>query len=413
VTSYFTTDRHETLRQQVREFAETEVRPLVPEMEAARSVQHALSRLIAKQGWIGVTIGREYGGMGLGHLAKTIIIEELSRVSGAMGAMVQASQLGVAKILHFGSEEQKKYWLPAIASGDCLPTIAVTEPDSGGFVLGMEATAARDGDDYVLNGRKVYIGNSHVGDVHGVVVRTGSGSAGLSAFLVESDRPGLSLAPHKEAMGLHGFSFGELIFTDCRVPAANRLGREGDGLAVAYSSSILYGRANLTAVSLGIHQAIVDETIAFALSRPRHGKPIAELPSVKQKLGQIQSRLMTARLAAYHAAYLLDTGQSCDPELINAKLINVEYALDSARSAMEIHSAAGLFTDRPMERYLRDAFHIFAPAGTSDIQLLRLGETALGTAKGSWSQRFAEVSAASAAELGRSEAEAEVLAGFG
>jgi acyl-CoA dehydrogenase len=399
VTSYFTTDRHDRLREQVREFAESKVRPLVSEMEAAKSVQYMLSRLIARQGWIGVTIGREYGGMGLGHLAKTIIIEELSRVSGAMGAMVQASQLGVAKILHFGSEEQKNNWLPAIARGDCLPTIAVTEPDSGGFVLGMEATAERDGDNYLLNGRKVYIGNSHVGDVHGVVVRTGSGSAGLSAFLVESDSPGLSLAPHREAMGLHGFSFGELIFSGCRVPAANRLGREGDGLAVAYSSSILYGRANLTAVSLGIHQAIVDETVAFALRRPRYGKSIAAIPSIKLKLGQMQSRLMTARLAAYHSAHLLDTGQSCDPELFNAKLINVEYAIDSARSAMEIHSAAGLFTDRPIERYLRDAFHIFAPAGTSDIQLLRLGEIALGTAKGSWSERFARVSADSAAEL--------------
>jgi acyl-CoA dehydrogenase len=399
VTSYFTTDRHDRLRQQVREFAESKVRPMIPEMEAAKTVQHALSRLIARQGWIGVTIGREYGGMGLGHLAKTIIIEELSRVSGAMGAMVQASQLGVAKILHFGTATQKNNWLPAIANGDCLPTIAVTEPDSGGFVLGMETTGTRDGDDYVLNGRKIYIGNSHVGDVHGVVVRTGSGSKGLSAFLVESDRPGLTLAPHKQAMGLHGFSFGELIFTDCRVPAANRLGAEGDGLAVAYSSSVLYGRANLTAVSLGIHQAIVEETVAFASERQRYGKPIAEMPSIKLKLGQMQSRLMTARLAAYHATHLLDCGAACDAELINAKLINVEYALDSARNAMEIHSAAGLFTDRPIERYLRDAYHIFAPAGTSDIQLLRLGETALGTAKGSWSQQFADVSAASAAEI--------------
>lgn len=397
--TYFTTDCHDRLRQQVREFAESEVRPLIPEMESAKTVQHALSRLIARQGWIGVTIGREYGGMGLGHLAKTIIIEELSRVSGAMGAMVQASQLGVAKILHFGSETQKKNWLPAIASGECLPTIAVTEPDSGGFVLGMEASAVRDGDDYVLNGRKIYIGNSHVGDVHGVVVRTGSGSRGLSAFLVESGLPGLSLGPFKQAMGLHGFSFGELIFSGCRVPSANRLGAEGDGLAVAYSSSVLYGRPNLTAVSLGIHQAIVDETVAFARARQRYGKPIAELPSLKLKLGQMQSRLMTARLAAYHATHLLDSGAACDAELINAKLINVEYALDSARSAMEIHSAAGLFTDRPIERYLRDAFHIFAPAGTSDIQLLRLGETALGTTKGSWSQRFAEVSAASAAGI--------------
>jgi acyl-CoA dehydrogenase len=396
VTSYFTTERHELLRQQVREFAESRVRPLIPEMERAKSVQHTLSRLIARQGWIGVTIGKEYGGMDLGHLAKTIIIEELSRVSGAMGAMVQASQLGVAKILHFGTDIQKKYWLPAIASGECLPTIAVTEPDSGGFVLGMEATAERVGDEYILNGRKMYIGNSHVGDVHGVVVRTGSGSKGLSAFLVESDRSGLSLAPHKEAMGLHGFSFGELAFDNCRVPVANRLGAEGDGLAVAYSSSILYGRLNLTAVSLGIHRALVEETTAYVSKRIRQGKPLAEMQSIKLKLGQMQSRLMTALLAAYHAAHLLDTGHECDAELINAKLINVEYALDTARQAMEIHSAAGLFTDRPVERYLRDAFHIFAPAGTSDIQLLRLGETALGTAKGQWSQRFTQAHEAAA-----------------
>ena len=399
MTSYFATDCHDRLRKEVREFAESTIRPLIPEMEAAKTVHHTLSRMIARRGWIGVTIGREYGGMGLGHLAKTIIIEELSRVSVAMGAMVQASQLGVAKILHFGSETQKNDWLPAIAKGDCLPTIAVTEPDSGGFVLGMEATAERDGDHYVLNGRKVYIGNSHVGDLHGVVVRTGTGSKGLSAFLVESGRPGLSLAPQKQSMGLHGFSFGELIFDGCRVPVANRIGAEGDGMAVAYSSSVLYGRANLTAVSLGIHQAIVDETVEFAQGRQRYGKSIADLPSIKLKIGQMQSRLMTARLAAYHAAHLLDNGAACDDELINAKLVNVEYALDSGRNAMEIHSAAGLFTDRPVERYLRDAFHIFAPAGTSDIQLLRLAEAALGTSKGSWSRRFAEISAASAAEI--------------
>ena len=389
MTGYFTTERHERLRQKVQEFAELRVRPLIPEMESSKSVQYTLSRLIARQGWIGVTVGCQYGGMGLGHLAKTIIIEELSRVSGAMGAMVQASQLGVAKILHFGNELQKKTWLPAIANGDCLPTIAVTEPDSGGYVLGMEASAVRDGDDYVLNGRKVYIGNSHVGDLHGVVVRTGTGSRGLSAFLVESGRPGLHLAPHKPAMGLHGFSFGELIFDNCRVPATNLLGNEGDGLAVAYSSSVLYGRPNLTAVSLGIHRALVEETTAFVSKRLRHDKPLGELPPVKIKLGQMQSRMMTAQLAAYHSAYLLDQGRPCDTELINAKLINVEYALDSARTAMEIHGAAGLLTERPVERYVRDAYHIFAPAGTSDIQLLRLGEAALGTTKGQWSERFA------------------------
>lgn len=386
--SYFTTERHNQVRDQVRAFAEAEIRPRVFAMEVSRSVDHDLSRLIARQGWIGATIGEEYGGMGLGHLAKTVIIEEVSRVSGAMGAMVQASQLGVAKILHFGNESQKRRWLPAISKGDCLPTIAVTERESGSHVLGMAASAERDGDGYALNGRKMYVGNSHVGDLHGVVVRTGSGSTGLSAFLVEADRPGLSLGALKPTMGLHGFGFGELVLDDCRVPAENMLGREGDGLAVAYSSSILYGRPNLTAVALGIHRALVEETITFATQQYRYGNPLCELPTIKQKLGQMQSRLMTARLAAYHAVYLLDRGMPCDAELMNAKLINVEYALDSARSAMELHAACGLLADRPIERLVRDAHHIFAPAGTSDVQLFRLAEFALGCSKAQWSQQL-------------------------
>ncbi|MFI2236111.1 acyl-CoA dehydrogenase family protein [Streptomyces chrestomyceticus] len=388
---YFTDQRHETLRHRVRDFAESEVRPRIAEMEASRTVCHDLSRRIARQGWIGATVPRAYGGMGAGHLAKTLIIEELSRVSGAMGAMVQASQLGAAKIIHFGSEEQKKTWLPAVATGACLPTIAVTEPQSGGHVLGMTSRAVRDGDDYVLDGRKIYVGNSHVGDLHGVVVRTGEGSKGLSAFLVEADRPGLRVGAQRQAMGLHGFSFGELFLDNCRVPAANLLGSEGDGLAVAYSSSVLYGRPNLTAVSLGIHQAVLEETARFCAERERYGKPLAHLANIKIKLGRIQSRLLTARLAAYHAVHLLDQGLPCDAELMNAKLVNVETALESARDAMDIHAACGLFTDRPVERFLRDAHHISAPAGTTDVQLLRLGELALGTAKGEWSSRLASL----------------------
>ncbi len=388
--AYFETPRHKTLRQEVRQFAETQVAPHIHEMESKRLAHHELSRLIARQGWIGPTIAREYGGMGEGHLAKSIIIEELSRISGAMGAMVQASQLGVAKIVHFGTDVQKKTWLPQIATGDCLPTIAVTEYGSGGHVLGMETNAVRDGDDYILNGRKVYVGNSHVGDLHGVVVRTGEGSKGLSAFLVEADRPGCYTGEQVPAMGLHGFSFGEVIFDNCRVPATNLLGSEGNGLAVAYSSSTLYGRSNLTAVSLGIHQAILEQTLRYTTERERYSAPLHSLPNIKIKLGQMQSRLMTARLAAHHAVYLLDNGKPCDVELMNAKVLNVESAMDSARNAMEIHAAAGLFTDRPIERYMRDAHHIFAPAGTSDIQWLRIAETTLGQSKGQWSERLAD-----------------------
>lgn len=381
-------DPHHELRKRVHDFTHTHIAPRVAAMEQDRAVERELPRLIAAQGWIGATIPPAYGGMDAGHEAKTVIIEEIARVSPAMAAAAQASQLGVAKLLHFGTEEQKRTWLPQVAAGTRLPTIAVTEPGSGGHVLGMEATARRDGSDWILTGRKVFVGNSHIGDVHGVVVRTGEGSGGLSAFLVEADRPGLTLAPHRPALGLHGFSFGELIMDDCRVPAENMIGKVGDGLDVAYSSSVLYGRPNLTAVALGIHQAIHDVTVDFARSRRRYGAPLADLPTVRGKLGELRSRLLTARTTAYDAVRLLDTGAACDEQLMNAKHTGVELLKDSARAVMEIWAGAGLLTDNPVERYFRDAWHTYPAAGTGDIQLHRLGEIALGVQRPQWSVRF-------------------------
>lgn len=401
VTAAFTTKHHDQLREKVRDFAETVVAPRIADMESSRSVEFELASEIARQGWIGVTIGPQHGGMGLGHLAKTIIIEELSRVSGALGAMAQASMLGVAKILHFGTDEQKRRWLPGIAAGRCLPTIAVTEQASGGHVLGMTSSARREGDEYVLDGRKVFVGNSHIGHLHGVVARTGPGPGGLTAFLVEADRPGFSLGDHRPAMGLNGFSFGELIFENCRVPAANRLGAEGEGLSVAYSSSVLYGRLNLAAVSLGIHQALLEETLQFVANRGHGAFALSNEPTVRQKLGAMQASLMTARVLAYHASHLLDEGVPCDSYLMNAKLQNVELSLDSARTAMEVHAAHGLSADRRLERLVRDAHHIYAPAGTSDVQRLRLAEVALQTAahRDEWSELLASELRASSAAL--------------
>ncbi|MFE4358877.1 acyl-CoA dehydrogenase family protein [Kitasatospora sp. NPDC056800] len=411
---YFTDERHEGLRAEVRDFAEKEVRPRVARMEAERTIEVELAREIARQGWIGVTIPREFGGLGLGHVAKTVIIEELARVSGAAGSIAQASQLGVAKVLHYGSQAQRRTWLPKFASGECLPTIAVTEPESGGHVLGMTGTAVRDGDEYVLNGRKWFVGNSHIGDVHGVVLRTGQGSRGLSAFLVESDRPGFRTGSPGSQSGLHGFSFGEIILEDCRIPAGNRLGREGRGLDVAYSSSTLYGRINLAAVALGIHTAIVEDTVRFAEGRVLYGRPINQLPNIMLKLGEMQSRLMTARLAAYHASHLLDHGRACDAELMNAKLINTEYALDSARNAMEIHAARGLQPEFRIERYLRDATHVYPPAGTSDVQRLRLGQFASGTYGKQWSAELSELTSWPWSELAaQREAHVEKPPGLG
>ena len=391
----YSTQEQDHLREQVRQFAAAEIAPRVPHIESSGQVERDLVMAIAQQGWMGVTISPPYGGMDAGHVAKTIIIEELSQACGAIGAAVQASQLGSAPILYGGSEEQKRTWLPQIADGSCLPTIAVTERGSGGHVLGMQMTARREGNEYVLTGHKLYVGNSHIGHLHCIVARTGNpsqhddhNSRSLSAFLVEGDRPGLSLTPYRQALGLHGFSFGEIVLDNCRIPAANLIGEEGDGLATAYFASVVYGRPNLTAVALGLQQAIVAETVTFAQERRRYNGSLAVLPTIQQKLALMQHRLMTTRLTAYDAVERLDKGVACDPELMNAKYGTVEATLDSVRTAMEIHAAAGLQRDLPLERLARDAYCTYAPAGTGDIQLLRLAETALNIPRSQWSQRL-------------------------
>jgi len=389
--SYLTSRAHEALRAEVRDFAEREVRPSVPLLEHAHGPAVELSRRLTRRGWVGLTVPVRYGGSGRGHLAKTIVIEELSRVSGAMGAVMQASQLGVAKVLHFGTENQKRHWLPRFASGECVPTIALTERTAGGNFLDMTSVAVRDGDDYVLDGHKCFVGNSHFGDVHGVVVRTGDGKRGLTAFLVERDRPGFRLGTAGDQMGLHGFSFGEILFDGCRVPAGNRIGAEGEGLDVAFSSSILYGRLNLAAVALGVHQAVFEDTVDFCTRRRHQGRPLAKLPTVATKLGDMHSALLTARLTAYQAAEALDRGEPCDAELMNAKLVNTESALTSARTAMEIFAARGCQREYDIERYLRDLLHTFPAAGTSDVQRLRLAEMACGTYRTNWSDRLGPV----------------------
>ncbi|WP_210217082.1 acyl-CoA dehydrogenase [Rhizobium sp. NFR07] len=370
-TSIFENEIHESLRQEVRTFAEQHVRPWVSSFGRNVKLIDDLTRHIASLGWIGATIPKRYGGP-------------------ALGAVVQASQLGVAKVVHFGSEEQKQKWLPLFAKGASLPTIAVTERDSGGDVLGMQSTAQRDSNEYILNGHKCFVGNSHIGDVHGVVMRTGQGARGLSAFLVERTRPGFAAGQLGDQAGMHGFSYGELLFDNCRVPEQNRLGREGDGLSVAYSSSVLYGRPNLTAVALGIHQAIFDDTVRFCQERQHRGAPLSKLPTIAAMVGEMLSRLCTARMIAYQAVAMLDRGEKCDAELMNAKLVNTENALSSARVAMEIFAARGCQRDYSIERYLLDVLHTFPAAGTSDIQRLRLAQIAFGTYGEAWSSQLRE-----------------------
>ncbi|MFJ3365753.1 acyl-CoA dehydrogenase family protein [Streptomyces anthocyanicus] len=396
-TAYtYLTDAHLRLRDQAREFGREVIAPRVPRMEAAGT--HAdieLPRLMAELGWCGVIIGTEYGGMGLDHLSKTILIDETSYASGAAGGILQASYIPTTAILYLGSDEQKHQWLPQIAAG-LWATIAVTEPDSGSHVLGMDGTARRRGKNWIIDATKCFIGNAGIAGLHVVIARTGKpgDTKSLSAFLVEDDRDGIEVT-QPPFVGMHGFTCGTLSLRNVRVPSTHLLGEVGDGLAAAYTASVVCGRPNLAATALGLHRRVMDETRRFLAARRRKaGKHLAETrrlsqhPIVKHRLGEIESRLMTAERLAYDAVHLLDTGRPCDAELIQSKLVGNIAAGESLRDASALHGGYAARTDHPITRLMRDIQLVGAPAGPDDVQRYRLSEKAVGTDRIQWSADF-------------------------
>ncbi|MFD7130635.1 acyl-CoA dehydrogenase family protein [Streptomyces sp. NPDC059894] len=391
----FLTPAHILLWEHAQEFTDRHVAPRVARTEATPGrVERKTAILMARLGWFGIAIPAEYGGLDAGHVARTVIIHRLSTVSAAAGATLQAGLIPVGALRHWGSDEQKTQWLPPAADGSVLLSIAVTEPEAGGHIGGIETAAERDGDSWVITGSKAYVGNAHIAGLHIVIARTAapktvSASRALTAFLVEHDRQGVSVDRHQPRLGLHGFSAGTLRLDRVRVPAANVLGTVGGGLDVAQSSSIVYGRPNLAAVSLGIHEAVVHTTARFLRARPRYGGVLADHPVIRDRLGAMQARLQTATVVAYQAAHLLDTGTPCDSELISAKLLGHELAAASARDAMELHGAHALDTALPVQRYFRDIQHTYPPAGTGEFQRVHLANTALGEGHVQWSERLA------------------------
>ncbi|MCZ1001162.1 acyl-CoA dehydrogenase [Streptomyces mirabilis] len=391
--SPYLTPVHELLWQEVDAFAAEHVAPRVNRMEALpHKVERDLPQLLAAQGWFAVTIPRVYGGLGAGHVAKTILIHRIATVSAAAAAILQASLIPVAALLRFGTDEQKAYWLPQVADGTTLFSIAATEPEMGGHIGGIETLAERHGNQWVINGgSKIYIGNSHIAGLHIVLARTAppgtTASQALTAFLIEHDRKGLTVEPHRPGLGLHGFSVGRLDLDRVRIPAGNVLGEVGHGMNVGQSSSILYGRPNLAAVSLGLHEAIVETTVCYLKNRPRYQGTLSDLPVLRYRLGDMEARLRAARILAYQAVYLFDRGLSCDADLVNSKYLGHRWAVQSGQDAMELHGARALDTNYPLQRLWRDVQHTYPPAGTGEVQRMRLAETALHEDTIQWSER--------------------------
>lgn len=394
----YLTPRHIALWHETDTFAGELIAPRVARMEAApHNVERQVARNLAQRGWFAVTIPETLGGMGAGHVAKTVLIHRIALVSAAAAAILQATLIPVGALLHWATDTQKKDWLPQVAKGTLLLSIATTEPVAGGHIGGIETRADRCGDGWVISGSKAHVGNVNVAGAHLVIARTAepdvTPSKALTAFIIESDRKGVRVGGHQPKLGLHGFSAGRLTLDRVRVPDTNRVGEVGEGLAVAMSSSILYGRANLAAVSLGLHEKVVETTAAFLKGRPRYGGSLSDQPVVRDRIGAMESRLRAARILAYSAVHLLDLGLSCDAELINSKHQGHALAVKSAQDSMELHGAHGLSADYFLQRLWRDAQCTYPPAGTGEVQRIGLADAALGDDAIRWSERFPPESA--------------------
>lgn len=383
------------LQVEVEGFIKDELVPRIASMEARGThADRDLPRLMGEAGWLGVCVDGKYGGRDLGHTSRALVCAALAYENGAAAAIYQASLIPTFAIRHLGRDEQRQEWLEQICAG-LWASIAVTEPDSGSDILAMETTARRQRDgSYRLDGRKRFTGNSGIAGVHLVIARTGApedrSPRALSAFLVDAAQPGLTVT-QPSLVGLHGFTLGELELRDVRVPANRLLGQEGDGFAAATGASVVCGRLNLAACTLGLHHRLRDDTVTFLTNRPRKDATLADLPVISHQLADMESRLMTAELSVLKAAELLDHAQPCDTELFHTKFHNSQMASANTQLAEGLFGGYAILTDYPLDRSVRDIRHMHAPAGPDDLQRHRLGESVRGVPRASWSGRFARL----------------------
>lgn len=372
------TKEQELLRSSVREFAEKVIAPRVDEMERTGEPPMDIVKEMAKLGMFGVCAPKEFGGTALGHIARMIMIEEISRVSAAVGMTLQTLHIGVGAIADGGNDAQRKEYLPSLAKGSKLAATAVTEATGGSDPGALQSTAKLAGDFYVVNGRKCFISDSHFTDIHLATARTGEGPRGVSAFIIEKGFPGFRPSRVEHKFGLRGCQTGEVVYENCQVPKKNILGAEGEGLRIMLRGISDYGRPGVTACSLGVLTACLEAASKFAKQRVLYGKPISELQAIQWLITDIFVDLETSRLLAYRAAWLKDTGARPDAEIAMAKLYVTEAAVRSAKKAVDIHGGYGCMMEYPVQRYYRDAQVLIAGAGTSEIQRLIMLRKALG-----------------------------------
>ena len=374
-------EKEEMLRRAVREFAENEVPPKMEAMEETGEFPMELLKPMAEVGITGIITPTEYGGVGMGYLARTIVLEELGRVCGAMPMAMQVHHMACAAINDFGTDEQKRKYLTRLAQGETMGTVAVTDPAGGSDVIGMKATAELKGDKYILNGRKCFMTNSHTSDFWVIIAKTGEGAKGMSAFIVDKDAAGAKLGRKENKFGLRGANTGELVFDNCEVPKENLLGQEGGGLGVAIKTISETGRTGMAATALGILTATWEAAGKFASERVLYGKPISALQAIQFYMAEIYSQLEICRLLCYRASWMKDQGMRCDTETALAKYYTCESAVNAAKKAIEIHGSYGIMKEYAVQRLFRDAMVTVPAGGTAEIAKVVLARAALAPFK--------------------------------
>jgi alkylation response protein AidB-like acyl-CoA dehydrogenase len=362
------TPQQEMLRKIVREFAEKEIFPKTDWMDETGEVPMDLIKRMSELGFGGVLIPKDYGGTGAGHIARTIILEEIGRVSAAMANTLQIHHLGQSPIIYFGTEEQKKRWLPSLSSGEKIGALALTEPIGGSDVLSIQTVAKKERDAYAINGRKCFITNSHICDVCGVIAKTGEKE--LACFMVEKDVPGFSPGRLENKFGLRGCNTGEIVLENCKVPEENMIGKPGDGLKIALSCISNVGRPGIGATALGIVGRCLEEAVKYAKQRALYGKPIANLQAIQWLISDIYMDYETSRWVNYYAAWLKEQGIRCDAENSMAKFLATESAVRCTQKLIDIFGAYGVLKEYIPQRLLRDAWPLVFAAGTSEIMRL-------------------------------------------
>ncbi|MFC4736480.1 acyl-CoA dehydrogenase [Bacillus daqingensis] len=364
------TEEQEMTRRMVRQFAQEKVAPAIEKMEREDRFPEEIVRQMGELGLMGMPIPEQYGGMEMDYTSYILAIHELSRVSATVGVILSVhTSVGTNPILYFGTEEQKQRWVPKLASGEYLGAFAVSEAGAGSDVSGMKTTAIADGDDYVLNGSKMWITNGGYADTYIVFARTSKdpGSKSISAFVVEKGTPGFTVQPKEKKMGLKGSSTCPITFEDCRIPKANRLGEEGDGFKIAMAN-LDAGRIGIAAQALGIAEAALEAATAYAKERKQFGKPIGQMQGIGFKLADMATSVEAAKLLTYRAASLRNAGNPAGKEASMAKMFASDTAMKTAIEAVQIHGGYGFTEDYPVERYFRDAKVTQIYEGTNEIQ---------------------------------------------